>query len=105
MTVPVLAAFARVYVDDLDAALPTFGQPTGEQRPLRFTYRGLDLASVGGYLLLVAPYPGTHATTIVESRLRDAARSGWGRWGPRWASPPADHRVRAVPRHARSPLA
>ncbi|WP_225823733.1 hypothetical protein [Streptomyces naphthomycinicus] len=73
MTVTVLATLARVYVDDLDVALPTFVELTGEQPRLRFTYRDLDLASVGGYLLLagsreaLAPYRGTHATTIVES--------------------------------------
>ncbi|MCX5195635.1 hypothetical protein OOK31_17275 [Streptomyces sp. NBC_00249] len=68
-----LATFARVYVDDLEAALPTFVELTGEQPRLRFTYRGLNLASIGGYLLLagseeaLAPYRGTHATAIVES--------------------------------------
>ncbi|MFD5341934.1 hypothetical protein [Streptomyces hawaiiensis] len=73
MTVTVLATLARVYVDDLDVALPTFVELTGEQPRLRFTYRGLNLASVGGYLLLagseeaLAPYRGTHATAIVES--------------------------------------
>ncbi|WP_236054394.1 VOC family protein [Streptomyces musisoli] len=73
MSVPILATLARVYVDDLDAALPTFVELTGERPRLRFTYRDLDLASVGGYLLLagseeaLAPYRGTHATTIVES--------------------------------------
>nr|WP_214661582.1 hypothetical protein [Streptomyces polyasparticus] len=73
MAVTVLATLARVYVDDLDVALPTFVELTGEQPRLRFTYRGLDLASVGGYLLLagseeaLAPYRGTHATAIVES--------------------------------------
>ncbi len=69
----VLATLARVYVDDLDVALPTFVELTGEQPRLRFTYRGLNLASVGGYLLLagseeaLAPYRGTHATAIVDS--------------------------------------
>lgn len=69
----VLATLARVYVDDLDVALPTFVELTGEQPGLRFTYRGLELASIGGYLLLagseeaLAPYRGTHATAIVES--------------------------------------
>ncbi|MEV4738831.1 hypothetical protein [Streptomyces sp. NPDC049555] len=73
MTVSVLATLARVYVDDLDVALPTFVELTGEQPRLRFTYRDLELASVGGYLLLagseeaLAPYRGTHATTIVDS--------------------------------------
>ncbi|MEU3415416.1 MULTISPECIES: VOC family protein [unclassified Streptomyces] len=85
MTVPVLATLARVYVDDLDAALPTFVELTGEQPGLRFAYRDLELASVGGYLLLagseeaLAPYRGTHATTIVESIdqiLRLAERHG-----------------------------
>ncbi|RKT02355.1 hypothetical protein BX286_0253 [Streptomyces sp. 3211.6] len=69
----VLATLARVYVDDLDVALPTFVELTGEQPRLRFAYRGLDLASIGGYLLLagseeaLAPYRGTHATALVES--------------------------------------
>jgi predicted enzyme related to lactoylglutathione lyase len=85
MTVSVLATLARVYVDDLDAALPTFVELTGEQPGLRFAYRDLELASVGGYLLLagsqeaLAPYRGTHATTIVESVddiLRLAERHG-----------------------------
>ncbi|MEU2715622.1 hypothetical protein [Streptomyces sp. NPDC007205] len=73
MTVTVLAILARVYVDDLDVALPTFVELTGEQPQMRFTYRDLELASIGGYLLLagseeaLAPYRGTHATTIVES--------------------------------------
>jgi predicted enzyme related to lactoylglutathione lyase len=73
MAVTVLATLARVYVDDLDVALPTFVELTGEQPRLRFTHRDLDLASVGGYLLLagsqeaLAPYRGTHATTIVDS--------------------------------------
>ncbi|GAB2584734.1 hypothetical protein GCM10027168_16890 [Streptomyces capparidis] len=82
---PVLATYARVYVDDLDTALPTFTELTGEEPGLRFSYRGLELASIGGYLLLagseeaLAPYRGTHATAIVESVeevLRLAARRG-----------------------------
>ncbi|MFF8599145.1 VOC family protein [Streptomyces sp. NPDC015232] len=70
---PVLATLARVYVDDLDAALPTFVALTGEQPRLRFDYRDLELATIGDYLLLagseeaLAPYRGTHATAIVES--------------------------------------
>ncbi|WP_246150096.1 VOC family protein [Streptomyces qinzhouensis] len=70
---PVLATLARVYVDDLDTALPTFAELTGEQPWLRFGYGGLELAAVGGYLLLageekdLAPYRGTHATVIVDS--------------------------------------
>ncbi|WP_223770521.1 hypothetical protein [Streptomyces huiliensis] len=68
-----LTTLARVYVDDLDTALPTFVELTGEQPRLRFAYRDLNLASIGGYLLLagseeaLAPYRGTHATAIVDS--------------------------------------
>ncbi|MFJ8210480.1 hypothetical protein [Streptomyces sp. NPDC096033] len=70
---PALATLARVYVDDLDVALPTFVELTGEQPRLRFAYRDLTLASIGGFLLLagteeaLAPYRGTHATALVES--------------------------------------
>lgn len=82
---PVLATLARVYVDDLDSALPTFIELTGEQPRARFTHHGLELASIGGYLLLagtegaLAPYRDTHATTIVtsvEEVLRLADRCG-----------------------------
>ncbi|MEV7617459.1 hypothetical protein [Streptomyces sp. NPDC089799] len=70
---PVLATFARVYVDDLDTALPTFTALTGQEPTLRFPYRGLELASVGGYLLVagaeadLAPFRNVQATTIVSS--------------------------------------
>ncbi|MCF3182697.1 VOC family protein [Streptomyces polychromogenes] len=70
---PALTTLARVYVDDLDVALPTFVELTGEQPRLRFAYRDLTLASIGGFLLLagteeaLAPYRGTHATALVES--------------------------------------
>ena len=69
----VLATYARVYVDDLDTALPTFVELTGEQPNLRFSYRDLELASIGSYLLIagtaeaLAPYRDTHATAIVAS--------------------------------------
>lgn len=68
-----LTTLARVYVDDLDAALPTFVALTGEQPRLRFAYRELELAGIGGYLLIagteeaLAPYRATHATAVVAS--------------------------------------
>jgi hypothetical protein len=68
-----LTTFARVYVDAMDTALPTFLALTGEQPKLRFAYGDLELAVIGGYLLIagteeaLAPFRGTHATTIVES--------------------------------------
>ncbi|WP_327071344.1 VOC family protein [Kitasatospora sp. NBC_01302] len=70
---PALASYARIYVDDLDRALPTFLDLTGEQPALRFAYRDLELARIGGYLLIagtaeaLAPYRATQATTVVTS--------------------------------------
>ncbi|MFB6889350.1 VOC family protein [Kitasatospora sp. NPDC056327] len=70
---PVVRTYTRVYVDDLDTALPAFVGLTGEQPSLRFAYRGLELAAVGGHLLLagtpeaLAPYRATHATVIITS--------------------------------------
>ncbi|MFE9425093.1 hypothetical protein ACFYNO_19195 [Kitasatospora sp. NPDC006697] len=69
---PALATLARIYVDDLDTALPTFTALAGEQPRLRFDYRGLELASVGGFLLIagtpeaLAPYRATQATVLVD---------------------------------------
>ncbi|MFJ8647600.1 hypothetical protein ACIRNI_15945 [Streptomyces sp. NPDC093546] len=68
----VIATYARVYVDDLDTALPTFQALTGTEPELRFAYRGVELAAVGGYLLVagtaeeLAPFRDVQATTIVE---------------------------------------
>ncbi|WP_327680856.1 VOC family protein [Kitasatospora sp. NBC_00458] len=70
---PVVRTYTRVYVDDLDTALPTFVELTGEQPSLRFPYRDLELAAIGGHLLVagtpeaLAPYRATHATLIVTS--------------------------------------
>ncbi|WP_040805262.1 VOC family protein [Nocardia concava] len=67
------STLARVYVDDLDTALPTFTALTGEQPRLRFEYRDLELAGIGGYLLIagtpeaLAPYRDTHATTVIDN--------------------------------------
>ncbi|MFG2911109.1 hypothetical protein ACGF13_39435 [Kitasatospora sp. NPDC048286] len=70
---PALDTLARVYVDDLDIALPTFVALVGEPPRLRFEYRDLELARVGGFLLIagtpeaLAPYRDTHATVLVDS--------------------------------------
>ncbi|MGK5554541.1 VOC family protein [Actinomadura kijaniata] len=69
----VLASYARIYVDDLDTALPTFKALTGAEPGLRFSYRGVELASVGGYLLVagtpeaLAPFRNVQATTVVDT--------------------------------------
>ncbi|GAA2388390.1 VOC family protein [Nonomuraea africana] len=69
----VLTTYARVYVDDLDTALPTFAALTDSRPGLRFAYRDVELASIGGYLLVagspeaLAPFRNVQATTIVDS--------------------------------------
>ncbi|WP_406674879.1 hypothetical protein WBK31_12635 [Nonomuraea sp. N2-4H] len=69
----VRATYARIYVDDLDTALPTFTALTGTQPDLRFTYGDVELASIGGCLLVagtpqaLAPYRDVQATAIVDS--------------------------------------
>ncbi|GAA1949937.1 hypothetical protein [Kitasatospora viridis] len=68
---PALATLARIYVDDLDTALPTFTALAGEPVRQRFAYRDLELATVGNFLLIagtpeaLAPYRQTQATVLV----------------------------------------
>ncbi|RFU39942.1 hypothetical protein DZF91_19830 [Actinomadura logoneensis] len=68
----VRTTYARVYVDSLDTALPTFEALTSTRPNLRFPYRDVELASIGGYLLVagppeaLAPYRNVQATTIVD---------------------------------------
>ncbi|MFE7802978.1 VOC family protein [Nocardia sp. NPDC057440] len=65
--------FARIYVDDLDTAVPTFTALTGAQPGLRFAYREVELAGIGDFLLVagtpesLAPFRSVQATTIVDS--------------------------------------
>ena len=68
----VLTALARVYVDDLDAALPTLRELTGEEPGLRFPYAGVEVARIGGLLVVagteeaVAPFRRVQATLLVD---------------------------------------
>ncbi|MEU6444468.1 hypothetical protein [Streptomyces sp. NPDC047046] len=69
----VLATFARIYVDDLDTALPAFRALTAGEPRLRFTHQGIELAAIGGFLLLagppeaLAPVRTTQATVVVDA--------------------------------------
>ncbi|WP_431045689.1 VOC family protein [Streptomyces sp. P1-3] len=81
----VLTTYARVYVDDLDAALPTFEALTGAKPELRFVYEGVELAAVGACLLVagtpeaLAPFRNVQVTAIVddlEEILTVVAREG-----------------------------
>ncbi|MFF2146280.1 VOC family protein [Kitasatospora sp. NPDC058190] len=67
-----LATLARVYVDDLDVALPTLRELTGEQEGLRFPYAGVEVARIGGLLVVagaeeaLAPFRDVQATVLVD---------------------------------------
>ncbi|MCF3961701.1 VOC family protein [Streptomyces fuscigenes] len=69
----ILRTYARVYVADLDAALPQLGGLAGEPVTSRFTMpNGLELAAVGRVLAVggderaLEPYRATAATLIVD---------------------------------------
>ncbi|MEV7596304.1 hypothetical protein AB0O91_02835 [Kitasatospora sp. NPDC089797] len=68
----VLATLARVYVDELDAALPTLRELTGEREGLRFPHAGVEVARIGGLLVVagteeaLAPFRQVQGTLLVD---------------------------------------
>lgn len=48
----ITAVIARVFVDDLDKALPLYQRLAGSDQVKRFAFRDVELASVGPFLLL-----------------------------------------------------
>jgi predicted enzyme related to lactoylglutathione lyase len=66
----IIGVIARVYVDDIDAALPLYQRLTGITDVNRFTFRDVELASVGPFLLLsgnTAGYQNRVATIEVAA--------------------------------------
>jgi hypothetical protein len=66
----IIAVLARVYVDDLEAALPLYRELADGAEPARFSFRGVELARVGPFLLLsgdVAAYRDRVATLSVRA--------------------------------------
>ncbi|GAA2144076.1 VOC family protein [Actinomadura napierensis] len=67
-----LSTLARLYVDDLDRALPTICDLTGREPSARFSYGDVELAAVGGFLLVagteeaLAPYRDVQSTVLVD---------------------------------------
>jgi predicted enzyme related to lactoylglutathione lyase len=61
----IIGVLARVYVDDLDAALPLYERLTGET-PYQFDYGPMSLAKVGDFLLVAnaTAQVRTHTATI-----------------------------------------
>ncbi|WP_327327990.1 hypothetical protein OG735_39755 [Streptomyces sp. NBC_01210] len=68
----VLATLARLYVDDMDRALPALRDLTGQDTRMRFPYGDVEVASIGGFLLVagtdkaLAPYREIQSTVLVD---------------------------------------
>ena len=65
----ITAVIARVYVDDIDQALPLYQRLADTDTVKRFTFRDVELASVGPFQLLsgnTAAYRDRVATIEVE---------------------------------------
>jgi predicted enzyme related to lactoylglutathione lyase len=65
----VIGVLARVFVDDLDAALPVYRDLAGGRPAQRFAFKGVELARVGPFLLLsgdTAPFRDRVATILVR---------------------------------------
>ncbi|GAA2775500.1 VOC family protein [Streptomyces showdoensis] len=67
-----LNTLARLYVDDVDRALPALRALTGEEVGLRFPYAGVEVAAIGGFLLVagtdeaLAPFRAVQSTVLVD---------------------------------------
>ncbi|WP_314174950.1 VOC family protein [Streptomyces winkii] len=78
----VIGVLARVFVDDLDAALPLYRSLAGGPEPARFRFGDVRLARVGPFLLLsgdTAAYRDRVATLLVrdpEPVTSDVERAG-----------------------------
>jgi hypothetical protein len=78
----ITGVLARVFVDDIDAALDLYQSLSGCQEPARFRFRDVDLARVGPFLRLsgnTAAYRNRVATVLVhdlEPVINDVERTG-----------------------------
>ena len=66
----ILGVLARVFVDDLDTAVPIYRALSGDAEPVRFGFGTVDLTRVGPFLLLsgdASAYRDRTATLLVRS--------------------------------------
>ncbi|NJQ05422.1 VOC family protein [Streptomyces lonarensis] len=67
----ILTTYARLWADDLGAALPLLERLTGQRPALRFVFEGIELAAVGDFLVIAGPadmrarYAHATATVVV----------------------------------------
>jgi predicted enzyme related to lactoylglutathione lyase len=73
----ILAVLARIYVDDLDTALPLYRVLAGGEEPRAFEFRGLQLAKIGPFLLIEGANAEirSHAATIAVRDIDSVARA------------------------------
>ncbi|WP_212818312.1 VOC family protein [Polymorphospora rubra] len=68
----ILKTYARLWVDDLDRALPLLTELVGAAPDLRFGFGGVELAAVGDFLVIAGPaeqrarYADASATVVVS---------------------------------------
>lgn len=68
----ILKTYARLWADDLDAALPALVAVVGAEPDLRFDFEGVELAAVGDFLVIAGPpeerrrYAHASATVVVS---------------------------------------
>ena len=101
----VSAVLARVFVDDLDTALPLYRQLSGDAEPRRFGFADVRLAWVGQFLLLQVPDGQQAAYERAATLLVDdisAARAAVESAGGTILEGPADapNGPRMIARHA-----
>ena len=78
----ILAVLARIYVDDLDTAVPLYRDLAGGEEPHAFGFRGLRLAKVGPFLLIegadeeVRSHAATIAVRDVDAVVRAVEDAG-----------------------------
>ncbi|MGW3561173.1 VOC family protein [Streptomyces sp. NPDC000963] len=68
----ILKTYARLWVDDLDRALPLLERLTGERPHLRLTFHEVTLGAIGDFLVIAGPagerakYEHASATVVVD---------------------------------------
>lgn len=73
----ILGVLARIYVDDLDVALPLYQELSDGEDPHRFEFRHLRLAKVGSFLLIEGAENEvrSHSATIAVRDINAVAHS------------------------------
>jgi predicted enzyme related to lactoylglutathione lyase len=80
----IVSVLARIYVDDIEKALPLYEQLSDGEAPQRFDYGEVRLAKVGAFLLVqdASDEVRSHAATVNVRDIRqvvDAIRAAGGK--------------------------